>query len=93
MATISSFYGEWIFGQLGNFMVPLKLALNLNIYFLGCNLYGLFGGLFGFSTIGTMALISVERCVVILNPFLTMQMNKRYLICKSHFTNIKIKIV
>jgi r-opsin len=35
---------------------------------LGCNLYGLFGGLFGFTSIGTIVLISIERYIAVTRP-------------------------
>lgn len=35
---------------------------------IGCNLYGLLGGLFGFTSIGTIVLISIERYMAVKRP-------------------------
>lgn len=51
---------------------------------IGCNVYGVAGGLFGFVSISTMVFMSVERYLMVKNPLLALKIsNKVVLICIS----------
>ncbi len=89
MIVVSSFYGEWVFDQIGNYYFRLKnLFLNLKIFTLkliGCDLYGVLGGLFGFTSLATLAVMSLERYLIVSDPLRIFTFDKRFKIGKIHF--------
>ena len=46
---------------------------------MGCDLYGIFGGLFGFTTIMTTVLMSAERYFIIRNPLNALKLKKKHI--------------
>lgn len=54
-------------------LFPMIITSNLKLEWLfkqfGCNLYGILGGLFGFTQLCTLSLISIERFLILKNPF------------------------
>ena len=65
------------------FQFSLKYSINtLNILFLfnpkGCIFYGIIGGLFGFISITTLSLMTIERYIIVRNPFSFIRFGKKF---------------
>jgi hypothetical protein len=45
--------------------------------FLGCNFYSVCGGVFGLTSIGTMAAISLNRLSAVNDPFSSLKLSSR----------------
>ncbi|CAF1024962.1 unnamed protein product [Brachionus calyciflorus] len=70
--------------------IPIKAMSNLNqAWFLNktiCQMYGFLGGLFGFVSITTMALMSIERFLIVKNPLNALKLNEKIMLSCSLFS-------
>ena len=84
MVSANSLYGKWIFGQLGNFINEISFIIKAvkKGFFaqIGCDLYGIFGGLFGFISITTMAFMSIERFLIVKNPLFALKITRPFIL-------------
>jgi len=54
------------------------LFLNKHLVYLGCNFYSVCGGIFGLTSIGTMALIALTRLAAVNDPFSSLKLSSRF---------------
>ena len=58
---------------------------------IGCNIYGLFTGGLGFTIIGTMAFISLEKYMIVRKPFLRFKFQKPWIL-RNQFLILKVSL-
>ena len=88
---VSSYYATWMFGQFGKLIlllcwVLINIKYWLSRFYKGCDVYGFAGGLFGFISVSTLALMSIERYLVVTFPLRMLHFSKNLKICND-FTN------
>ena len=92
MSIYSSFKQIWVFGKIGNldflFYYFFEMFDFNNKYpikfFKGCDFYGFCGGLFGFVSITTMLLMTIERYVIIRNPLISIDFKIKPIISRYY---------
>lgn len=90
MTIVSSYNQSWMFGHTGNIKYNEQNKNLKLILFKGCDFFGFCGGLFGFTSITTMVLMTIERYLIIKNPLISLDLNTRLIISMFYLCYIYI---